>query len=79
MPEVPNTPITASSTQIPFGWTDWHYTYDRYPYTPYPTYYLDDKTDKAFRVARMLRDKNLVNCNGIDNFISLVEELKKVI
>ena len=83
MPEVPNTPITASSTQIPFGstgsvsnhWNEPPYTY--YPYTNYS--YITDNTERAFRVARMLRDKNLVNCNGIDNFISLVEELKKVI
>ena len=82
MPEVPNTPITASSSQIPFGgsvsnhWNEPPYTY--YPYTNYS--YITDNTERAFRVAKMLYSKGLSNIkDDIQSFLDLVEEVKKVI
>ena len=47
--------------------------------TPYMPYTVPDKGKKAFEIAKLLLNKNLVNLDNVDDFIDLVEQIESIL
>ncbi len=57
------------------------YTYSDYYYHWYPSYpaIVHDRTEKAFKIVKMLMDKKMVKNLTIKKFIDLVGEITEVL
>jgi len=70
-----------SADYIDYDWyrQTWYPYYQPY-YETYPVYIKDkDSFEKAFAVAKLLLKKNLLNSKKLKDFISLVEDIAKVL
>jgi len=53
-----------------------YYPYlNHYPYQSYPDYSYDNKTERAFKIIKVLLDENLIRLEGGKQFISLMDKL----
>lgn len=79
------TEYELTSTATPYAvhyWSPSNYQYPvwyPYPYYTYPAVSEENKTEKAFEIAKMLAENDLVHFSSVEKFIKLVENLKETL